>query len=220
MPSAEKNEKLLKQVREILAAVNDGQYQEVDVSAIKKEDPELGESLEILLETMNMTGQHTSMDILDLDLVMQHLSHISKTGESGVLTVLNTSETMMGDLAKLKESLEDIKRNLNDDDGAATRLDQLGEQVDVLQNNTFSVLTALEFDDINQQLMKKILDRLEEQHAHLQEILMLMNVPARTDKKESTFLQGLKHIIDLEESTRQSQEMIDEIFDDFDSFDL
>ena len=31
---------------------------------------------------------------------------------------------------------------------------------------------------------------------------------------------GLKHIIDLEDSSRKSQAEVDELFDDFDSFDL
>lgn len=220
MPSKERKIDLLKSVRGILAAINSGKYQDIDLSEIEKEDRELAISLRDLVETLEMAGKHNSMDIFDLDLVMEHLSHISKTTENGVLTVLNTSEAMMGDLGRLKESLEDIKRMHDGDDSVYPKIEQLCEQIDLLQNNTFSVLTALEFDDINQQLMKKILDRLEEQHAHLQEILMLTNILPRTDKKQSAFREGLKHIIDLEDSNRKSQAEVDELFDDFDAFDL
>lgn len=220
MSSDERKKDLLKSVRGILAAINNGKYHEIDLSEVEKDDREMAISFRDLIETLEMTGKHNSVDILDLDLVMEHLSHISKTTESGVLTVLNTSEAMMGDLAKLRESLDDIKRIHDNEEQVHNQIEQLGEQVDGLQNNTFSVLTALEFDDINQQLLKKILDRLEEQHAHLQEILMLTNIQPKTDKSESAFLEGLKHIIDLEDSSLKSQAEVDELFDDFDAFDL
>ena len=97
---------------------------------------------------------------------------------------------------------------------AAVNLAALGQDI------SFGFLGEPAGYDINQQLMKKILDRLEEQHAHLQEILMLTNIPPKTDKSESPFLEGLKHIIDLEDSSRKSQAEVDELFEDFDSFDL
>lgn len=217
MHQKEQSDEIVSQVRKILALIQEGRYDAVDLSFIKKNDGQMATQFEEILEALQTTGQQTSIDYLDLPIITRHLTHISETTETGVLNVLNTAETIMGDAARISEKLGDLQKYLDGNEKAKNDIDELATMLDTVQNNCFTILTSLEFDDINKQLMVKIVDRLNQQYEHLQLMLTLLNNDAGLDKKDSAFLDGLKHIIDLDHSSAlQSQDMIDEFFTDFD----
>lgn len=209
---------LLRQVRQALDNFKNGNPDAVDLASISAADPALAESLAEIKEILKTTVSHSCIDTFDLSIVTRHLAHISETGETGVLNVLNIAETIMADAGNLNGILDELRRINDGNDEALGKLGEVTETLDTVQNNCFSILTSLEFDDINQQLMKKIITRLSEQNDHLMDILLLLKSEVCIDRKDSEFLKGLKHIIDLDDQTLQSQDMIDEMFDDFDSF--
>ncbi len=216
--SCEVSCELVVQVRKILELIQEGRYETVDLSFIRKNDAKMAAQFEEILEALSTTGKQTSMDYLDMPIITRHLTHISESTESGVLNVLNTAETIMGDAAKISERLFELLPRFEGNETIQTEFDLLAGMMDNVQNQCFTILTSLEFDDINKQLMVKIIDRLNQTYEHLQLMLTLLNNDSHLNQNDSAFLDGLKHIIDLDNSSElQSQDMIDEFFTDFEN---
>ncbi|MCP5048872.1 MAG: hypothetical protein GY940_17000 [bacterium] len=212
-----KSDELLDRIRIILELLREGRYGEIDFSAIEEHAPSIVDNIRHLITTLDSTGKDLSTDNLDLPIIIDHLSHVSKSTETGVLNVLNTAEILMTDAAEVIKGLEELEKQIPDDSPDKETVRKMNDALDNIQNNSFSILTALEFDDINQQLMGKIMTRLDEANLHLIHVLSKLKLELNFAKEESKFLENLKHIIDLEDNTRQSQDMIDDFFEDFDT---
>lgn len=215
MELVNREESVLGLIQNAMALLLDGHGNEIDLARIQREAPEMAASLGELINIVSTTHHHMASCMLDMPIINQHLSHISKTTEAGVLTVLNTSEAIMNDALKIKEILDDIERHSPDADPRKQEIQSAQDLLNSIQDNSFSILTSLEFEDANRQLMEKIIQRLEDQLAHSQNILALFKKTLVLHQNDSVFLQGLKHIIDLENTSRQSQDMIDDYFEDF-----
>ncbi len=208
-------ESVLQMIGKAIELIMAGRSHEIDMAPIQRFAPDVASKLAELIQIMNVIPKHLPAGLVDMPIINQHLLHISQTTEAGVLTVLNTAEAIMNEASKIKELLDDIERHCPDDDPRRQELQSALEMLNAIQDNSFSILTSLEFEDANRQLMGKIIQRLEEQNAHLLEVLPLIKNVQPLDKNDSVFLKGLKHIIDLEHTSRQSQDMIDDFFEDF-----
>lgn len=202
MPDKEINDALKNKINELAQYIKDTTPGKFDPGA--------------LMQLLKLVGEGMNIHNLDLSIIYEHLEHISKTTESGVLTVINTAEAMMEDTSNAMGDLEKLEAKCSENKDLKQSLEKVNETIDSVQNNCFTIITALEFEDINRQLLERILVRLHQIQENQEQILELMELKEPLDKKDSAFLEHLKHIIDLEGARRQSQEEIDELFESFD----
>ena len=213
--SEDLNKQLLNRIRFILELINDGRINEVELSPIRNQVPDIAANIKKLVDALDRISVQCNLEAVDMSIIIEHLSHITKTTESGVLAVLNTAESIMNDCNDLRDKLDDITKNLMNYEINVNIVDKLHNSLDSAQNKCFSILTALEFEDINRQLMERITNRLDKLHSHLLDTQPWLKNHQKIEKKDSEFLESLKHIIDLEDSSRKSQQEIDDLFEDF-----
>lgn len=217
MALVEREESLVDMLHQAIELLLEGHGNDINWQKLQEKTPELATILGELKQILDATHHHMSSCFIDLPIVNQHLAHIAKSTENGVLTVLNTAEAIMNDAGKIKDILNTIPNDSPQNEILKPTLAETHNLLSSIQDNSFSILTSLEFEDANRQLMEKIILRLEDQLIATEEILTLLKKSVSLNKNDSTFLKGLKHIIDLESSTRQSQDMIDDYFEDFGS---
>ncbi len=215
MASQQCNPELLERIRLALGLMNEGQYEKIDLSTIETDDGEIASLLKQIMETLNSTSQNMNEDSMDIPIVGQHLTHITTTTESGVLTVLKIAETIMTDVNKVRDILDKLEPKITPNDNDHKLFIDSHQVLDEIQNNCFTIFTSLEFEDINRQLMEKITHRLDILYGNLLDSMIQLKVDTLMERKDSNFLEGLKHIIDLDNSSRQSQEEIDDLFEEF-----
>jgi len=210
-------QEILNHVRLILDMVREGSYDSIDLTPISRLEPSLAEGLNLLIQNIKTTGKDLNTDVVDLSIIKDHLDHVTQSFESGVLTVINTAETVMNDTNEIRESLETLNRRLMETENP--QLKPVVENAELVlgevQNNCFTILTSLEMEDINRQLLERIVTRLDQIQGNLHLLLSNLKIRESLEKKDSAFLDSLKHIIDLEGDSRQSQEDIDDLFEDF-----
>lgn len=216
MSKRDYKEWLLKQVKTLSEQLKDGRYDEIDLSAIEQEASDMAKNFGQVIESLESAGQKMGLDSHDLPKITEHLTHISETTEKGVMEVINTAESIMEETSKAQESLDHVNEQLPDNEDLKNEVQAVSGMMANVQDNCFSIITSLEFEDANRQLMEKILSRLNELYDNLLKILLMLKLKDRLDKKDSAFLESLKHIVDIEGATRQDQEKIDEFFETFD----
>ncbi len=121
----------------------------------------------------------------------------------------------MNECGNALDIIHDIASRFEDNEEVSANARTAGDAVNGLMDKCFAIITAVEFDDINRQLMVKLLNRLNRQSENLMDFLMTMNVYNPSDDDKSAFIEELKHIIDLDGSKRETQESIDELFEAF-----
>lgn len=216
MPSNGEKEKLLEQIKTILEFLKAGRYDEIDFSSLKKEAPDAAENLAALVKHLQATGEKISLDSSDLPSVDKYLTHISKTTETAVTEVLNTAESIMNDSAKAREIMEHMDEQIPmQNESLKNGIRYANDLLNSIQEKTFSVITSLEFEDINRQLCEKIIARLDDMYGNLLEIMVKLQFEERVSKEDSAFLKSLKRIFDIDDAARHSQQVADELFEEF-----
>jgi len=206
---------LLSQIKVISELLKEGRYDEIDLSAIEREASDMAKNFDQVIKSLESAGQKMSIDSQDLPRISEHLSHISESTEKGIMTVINNTESIMEDATNASEVLYKLQEDFKDNEEVKNKIQEANDFLDSAQGKCFNIITSVEFEDINRQLLDKILGRLNELYDNLLKILLMLKLKERLDNQESGFLESLKHIIDIEGGDRQSQEMIDDLFEDF-----
>jgi hypothetical protein len=214
MYSQDHREWLLTQIKLLSEHLKEGRYDEIDLAAIENEASDMAKNFGQVIEGLESAGLKMGLDSHDLPTVTEHLAHIAESTEQGVMAAINNTESIMDEATKAKESLQYVEEQVTGNKELKDRVQSVNNMMDTIQDYCFSVITSLEFEDINRQVMGKILARLNEMYENILKILLMLKIKDRIEK-DSSFLEGLKHIIDIEGAKRQSQDMIDEIFEDF-----
>ncbi len=218
MSSQDRNEWLLDEVRKISEFLKEGRYNDIDLATLEKEAPDLAGNFAEVIKNLEAAGENVGLDAHDIPKMNEYLTHISKTTETGVTAVLNIAEAAMNDMDKIKDSLGNIgKENPQNTDKKSVedKVREINETIDNLQDNFFTILTSLEFEDINRQLTEKIVARLDEMYADLLEMMMALNAKEYQNEEDSTFLKALKRLFDIDDITHHSQAVADELFEEF-----
>lgn len=218
MSSQDRNDWLMDKIRQIAEFLKEGRYKEIDFTSIENDAPDLAGNFSKVAKSLEAAGETIGPDTHDIPKMNEYLTHIAKTTETGVTTVLNVAESVMSDTSKVKESLDNISAHFSQSTGNDALKDELREAqtiLDKLQDNCFTILTSLEFEDINRQLTEKIIDRLDEMYANFLDILVLLNVQGNPGQQDSPFVKSLKRIFDIENAGRHSQKVADELFEEF-----
>jgi hypothetical protein len=217
MSDQDKEDGFLARIRVLSEQLKEGRFDKIDLSFLESETPDIAANFRQVVDALESAGRYIKVDSHDLSTVSGHLSHISETTEKGVMTAINTAEAIMEEAVNAKKYLSQIQEGSKGSRELEDLFQAVNGMLDSMQDHCFSVITGLEFEDINRQLMEKILARLNRLQDNLEKIISMLNITVNPDEKDSAFLESLRHIIDIDGSNRQTQDMIDDFFEDFGS---
>ncbi len=219
MSENEKRNWLINQVISISGLLKDGRYNEIDLSLIEKEAADLASNFGEVIHSLESVGYKIGDDKEDVQQISHHLQHISKTTEEGVMRVMDHSESIVSDVTDISDNLSAIKEKIGDNESVKetvkTDMDSIDAKLANLQNSAFTIMTSLEFEDINRQKLEKILGKLNQLYDNLIKVLLLLKVKERIEKKDSNFIEEIRQISDPNEDATNKQGMIDELLQEF-----
>ncbi|MCP5103410.1 MAG: hypothetical protein GY950_08525 [bacterium] len=211
----EKRQWLLNQMIAISGLLRDGRYNEIDLSLIEKEAAELASNFDEVINSLESVGYKISTDKEDVQQISHHLQHISKTTEEGVMQVMDHSESIVSDATFISDNVAAIKKKIGDNPEVQEELDNIDTKLTNLQNNAFTIMTSLEFEDINRQKLEKILKKLNQLYDNLIKVLLLLKVKEKIEQKDSSFIEEIRQISNPNEDVSSKQGMIDELLKEF-----
>lgn len=218
MSSQDRNQWLLDEIRKISEFLKEGRCNDIDLTSLEKEAPDLAGNFAEIIKNLEAAGENVGLDADDIPKMTEYLTHIAKTTETGVTAVLNIAETAMNDMDKVKSALDKINNKVSNTTGHETvknEINEITETVNNLQDNFFTILTSLEFEDINRQLMEKIIGRLDQMYGNLLEMMVRLNAKEYPAQEASTFLKALKRLFDIDDISHHNQAVADELFEEF-----
>lgn len=204
---------LIDQLTDLSEALKDGRYQEIDLSRIEVEAEALASNFKEVIDSLQSAGYCISSDSSDVKRISDHLKHISKSTEEGVMRVMDSAEGIIDDATSLSTAVNTLRSGSDfpDNDGI---FDQLNERLGALQNKAFTIMTSLEFEDINRQQLEKILKRLGEIYNNLMKVLLLLKLKDRITQADSRFIDEIRRISDPGQKGHQ-QDTIDALLTEF-----
>lgn len=215
MTDDEKRQWLIGQVISISGLLKEGRYSEIDLTLIEKEAADLASNFGEVINSLESVGYNVGEDKEDVQQISHHLKHISKTTEEGVMQVMDHSESIVEDATYISNNLAALKEKIGDKPELKEELDNMDSKLASLQNNAFTIMTSLEFEDINRQKLEKILKKLNQVYDNLIKVLLLLKVKEKIEKKDSSFIQEIRSISDPNEDLSGKQGMIDELLKEF-----
>ncbi len=215
MSEIDKRSWLINQVVSISGLLKDGRYEEIDLTLIEKEAADLASNFSEMINSLESVGYKIGDDKEDVQQISHHLKHITKTTEEGVMQVIDHSESIVADATYISSNLAEIKDKIGDNPEVQQELDNIDGKLSNLQNNAFTIMTSLEFEDINRQKLEKILGKLNQLYDNLIKVLLLLKVKEKIENKDSSFIQDIRSISDPNEDTTDKQGMIDELLNEF-----
>lgn len=215
MSEEEKRQWLINQVIAISGLLKEGRYDEIDLSLIEKEATELASNFNAVIRSLEEVGYKVGEDTGDVQQISDHLKHISKTTEEGVLQVMDHSESIVSDANAIQDQVSSIKKKIGDQPEVQKDLENIDTTLGHLQANAFKIITALEFEDINRQKLEKILKKLNQVYDNLIKVLLLLKVKEKIENKDSFFIREIRNISDPNEDVSSKQGMIDELLKEF-----
>lgn len=215
MTEDEKRQWLISQVIAISELLKEGRYNEIDLSLIEKEAADLASNFSEVINSLESVGYKVSDDKEDVQQISDHLKHISKTTEEGVMRVMDHSEAIVEDATYISTNLAAVKGKMADKPEVKEELDKIDSRLSKLQNSAFTIMTSLEFEDINRQKLEKILKKLNEVYDNLIKVLLLLKVKEKIEQKDSSFIREIRQISDPNEDVSGKQGMIDELLNEF-----
>jgi len=207
--------RLIQEIRRISSQMCSGDYDQIDLSLIEREAEDLADNFAQVIGSLAEVGFKVSEDSGDIRSISDHLEHISQTTREGVMKVMDHSEAIISDATGIAETLNELEKSIEITPQCQPLLAGVQARVDSLQNNAFTVMTALEFEDINRQRLEKILTRLEELYDNLLKVLVLLKVKGRSEQDPSHFMSDIRKIANPDEDEDRRQGRIDDLLREF-----
>ncbi len=204
---------LIEQLTVMSQALKDGRYQEIDLSLIEHEAEALASNFKDVIDSLQSAGFRIGSDSTDVQRISDHLKHISKSTEEGVMRVMDSAEGIIDDATVISSALD----SLSEQPGSAEQrqeFDQVNDRLGALQNKAFTIMTSLEFEDINRQQLEKILTRLGEIYDNLMKVLLLLKLKDKITQADTRFIDGIRRISDPASNSHQ-QDTIDALLTEF-----
>ncbi len=214
MNEEDKRNWLINQLVGISELLKEGRYNEIDLSLIEKEATVLASNFGEVIQSLEAVGYNVSEETDDVQQISNHLKHISKTTEEGVMQVMDHSESIVSDANQILSGMASIKQKLGDKPELDEEFRDMDTTLNHLQANAFKIITSLEFEDINRQKLEKILKKLTQVYDNLIKVLLLLKVKERMEQKDSSFIKEIRNISDPNDKS-DKQGMIDELLKEF-----
>ncbi len=215
MSTKDRKEWLLKKINLLSIAMKDGKFSEIDLSEIKNEASELASNFGEIINNIEEVGYKVSGDTQDVQEISQHLEHISKTTQEGVMKIIDSSEIIISNANDISDTITSIKEKTEGKVDLAEDMKVVNNKLDDLQNNAFTIMTSLEFEDINRQKLEKILAKLSQVYDNLHKVLFLLKIKEKIDNNNSNFINDIKKISDPNDETENKQDLIDALLSEF-----
>jgi len=193
--------------------MKDGRYQEIDLSIIEQEAEALASNFKEVIDSLQSVGFRIGNDSNDVQRISDHLKHISKSTEEGVMRVMDSAEGIIDDATVISSSLDTLSGQTQSED-TRKEFDQVNDRLGSLQNKAFTIMTSLEFEDINRQQLEKILKRLGEMYDNLMKVLLLLKLKDKITHADNRFITEIRRISDPEQKSHQ-QDTIDALLNEF-----
>lgn len=204
---------LIEQLTLMSQALKDGRYQEIDLSIIEHEAEALASNFKEVIDSLQSVGFRIGNDSNDVQRISDHLKHISKSTEEGVMRVMDSAEGIIDDATVISSSIEGLSGR-SETETDRKEYDQVNERLGALQNKAFTIMTSLEFEDINRQQLEKILTRLGEIYDNLMKVLLLLKLKDKITHGDNRFIEDIRRISDPEQKSHQ-QDTIDALLNEF-----
>lgn len=215
MSDEEKRQWLINQVIAISEKLKEGRYNEIDLSVIEKEATDLAANFGEIIHSLEAVGYKVSEDSGDVQQISTHLQHISKTTEEGVMKVMDYSESIVSEANIIAEKVSAVKQKVASHPELKNDIDDIDLSLSNLQNSAFTIMTSLEFEDINRQKLEKILKKLNQVYDNLIKVLLLLKVKEKIENKDTSFIREITQISDPNENKDNKQGMIDALLKEF-----
>jgi len=211
---------LIHHIVDISKKMVDGELQEIDLSLIQQEINDLAGNFQHIIDNFKVLGEslHDSSKVMPV--LAEQLSNVSETTTQGVMKVMDNAEGIMNSAAELSGKVDAIQQKYNDiDEELKADLSDVAGEANITQNQAFGILTALEFEDINKQLLTKVLEALNEFQGQFYKLILLLRLKDFMDNQETNHkvLDDLRQVVDYESKadSEEKQDLIDELFKEF-----
>lgn len=208
------HEWLFQQVLQVSELLKEGRYNEIDLSAIEREATDLARNFSVIIDSLESTKSNLS-HTLDVPLITDNLQYISQTTAAGVSKVIDYSEAIINDAGAISTVLHRLQARPELPPAVRGDSEEIAGHLTSMQNNAFTIMTSLEFEDINRQLIEKILKRLNELYESLLKVLIMLKIKDKLARNETTFIADLKKVADISEDTAHKQDTIDQLLREF-----
>ena len=218
MTKPENKEKLLQHVIDISSKLVNGELENIDLSAIEKELNILADNFQRLIENFNVLGENIYHSSNEMPILSQHLEHISETTAEGVTKVMDNAEGIMNTSVEMCGKVDELTEKYKENEELGNDLVGIADYAMNIQNRAFSIMTSLEFEDINRQQIEKITTALTDFQNEFFRLLTMLKIKDYLDKKghKSAIMHDLQQVVDLHNTESESkQDLIDELFKEF-----
>ncbi|MCX8084126.1 MAG: chemotaxis protein CheW [Calditerrivibrio sp.] len=185
----------ISEIKEIARKIIHGEAKDISIDV----KGELGEIIKLILNTKEKIDniENSSEKV---PAVAKNLEFINETTEKATSNLLQHSDDLSSIYTEISDALRDVERFIEsrDTSSAMKKIEHIEELVQKAEELGFDILQALEFQDITEQKINKVIKNIEEIGARLGSILGYV-VTSSTD----------------EDSPVASQEDIDKLLSDF-----
>lgn len=167
----------VEEIKQLAEKIIKGEISDLDID-IKGE---VGELLKLLLETKNKIDdlEPTINDSsVKIPTVKESLDDVTEKAETAALNLMNNTEKMVGVYKEMEDLINELEgaANSNDETKLLEILDKFDEKVSMLDSMGFEMLNSLEFQDLTEQKIRKIISYTEEIGAKFGAILGYIKV--------------------------------------------
>ncbi|MGA1846868.1 chemotaxis protein CheW [Deferribacter abyssi] len=189
----------LEELKTIAEKIINGETAELDID-IKGE---IGELLKLLVETkrrLDVVEPTVDDSFKKIPSVKDSLGDVTERAENAAFDLMNNVEKMLSVYKSIEDDLNDLEKNIYsaDKNSALSQIEIIEKRLSELDNMGFEMLNSLEFQDITEQKIRKVINYTEEIGAKFGAILGYMKVKQ---------MQG--------EQFNVSQEEVDKLLSDF-----
>jgi len=212
MSSENKRDLIIQQLIKISGMLKEGRYEEIDLSLIEKEANDLAYNLKELIINLENAGNSLT-ESYSVSQISDNLNYICKTTAEGVSRVIDQSESIINRSTQIAADIDKLKAKFPVI-GEEESFKKIKSELSELQNNAFTIMTSLEFEDINRQLIEKISKKLNELYENLMKVLFLLKFKEKQEQSKE-FLNELKKVADVNMENSHKQDVIDQLLKEF-----
>ena len=179
---------------------------------------ELARYLDSAMRKMAEVGAPMVANSAQLPQATAHLLDLNKMTEEGTLEVIRLIEIMQDNRAQAAKELTAIVSTLDAVDcrTLATRLGKTAQELAQDDKNLMDIMTALSFQDLVAQRVKKLVTIIEDVQCKLVELVVVFGLKQESTAPETQGKAGeMLRQLEASKSTALKQELADELLSEF-----
>lgn len=178
----------------------------------------LARFVETAMSTLSAAGPQIAASTTQLPSAASHLNDLSKMTEDGTLEVMGLTETMQENHDRVSKDLAGVVETLRAMD-CVTLVEQLDKVRTVLAEDgkcLTDIMTALSFQDLVAQRVKKLITILDEVQGKLVELVVVFGVQQTAQESSQSGVAGeLLRQLEASKTTAMKQKVADDLLAQF-----